>query len=164
MPIDPKLLPKTTREFLKEHIENTSLASLAREIVTAEKVLAPLSLPMRDSFIYQQPTPKEVNKFQSAGVLLSRMFDAVQMWRKEAPPDSQPVIMAILNGGQTIKVSSLYEESFHVLRITGEFDGNPCILLTHQSSVQLLCYVAKIDEESPRRQIGFFINGKKSDV
>lgn len=108
------------------------------------------------------PTPKERNEFQSSGVLVRRMAETVRQWRAKVPNDSQPVVLALLQGGIQINVSLLAEESFHVLRIEGTIDGDECMLLTHQASVQLLCFVQKIEQEDQRRQIGFITDGKRT--
>jgi hypothetical protein len=112
--------------------------------------------------ILRTPTPKEQNSFQSAGVLVRRMAQTVAQWRKQVPSDSQPVVLALLQGGVQVNVSLLAEESFHALRIEGTIEGSPCMLLTHQASVQLLCVIMKVEEEAQRRQIGFIIDGQES--
>ena len=114
--------------------------------------------------IPKMPTPKEQNSFQSSGVLVKRMAETVRQWRVQVPEYSQPVVLALLQGGIQIHVSLLAEESFHALRIEGTIDGSPCMLLTHQASVQLLCFVAKVEQESQRRQIGFIIDGKQTSA
>jgi hypothetical protein len=110
------------------------------------------------------PTPKEQNNYQSAGVLMRRLADTIAQWRTQVPDDSQPAITAILHGGIQINVSLLAEESFHGIRIEGTINGSPCMLLAHQSSVQLLCYVAKVEKEESRRKIGFIIDGQEQSV
>lgn len=90
------------------------------------------------------PTPKDQNAFQSSGVLVKKMAQTVGDWRKQVPEDCQPVVLALLHGGVQINVTVLAEESFHALRIEGTMNGGPCLLLTHQASVQLLCYVEKV--------------------
>ena len=110
------------------------------------------------------PTQKEVNSYQSAGVLEKRMAQTVTEWRKQIKEDSQPSIIAILHGGAQVSVSLLAEESFHTIRIEGTIDGNPCMILTHQSSVQLLCFVSKIESEDSRRKIGFVIDGQEKQL
>lgn len=76
----------------------------------------------------------------------------------------QPVILAILNGGIQIDVERMAQESFHGIRIEGLLNGNPCMLLSHQSSVQLLCFVQKVEKENYRRKIGFIIDGVETEV
>jgi hypothetical protein len=46
-------------------------------------------------------------------------------------------------------------------------NGNPCMLLAHQATVQMLCYVEKIDtnqQEQKPRKIGFIIEGEEREV
>lgn len=108
--------------------------------------------------------PAEQNLYQSAGALMRRLADTVTEWRAQVPEDAQPAILAILHGGVQINVTLLAEESFHGIRIEGTLNGAPCMLLAHQSSVQLLCYVAKVAEAAPRRTIGFIIDGETREI
>ncbi|MFK7795100.1 MAG: DUF6173 family protein [Gammaproteobacteria bacterium] len=104
------------------------------------------------------------NSYQSARALLQRLSQTMTDWRKELDDDVQPAILAILNGGLQIDVERMAQESFHGIRIEGLLNGNPCMLLSHQSSVQLLCFVQKIEKEKPRRKIGFVIDGVESEA
>lgn len=58
----------------------------------------------------------------------------------------------------------LAEESFHGIRIEGKIDGNPCMVMAHQATVQLLCYIEKVEKEESRRSIGFIINGEEQHL
>lgn len=110
------------------------------------------------------PTQEEVNEYQSAGVFMRRLADSIMQWRHQLPSDQQPAILAILNGGIQINVERLAEESFHGIRIEGMIVGNPCMVLAHQATVQLLCYIEKVEKEEHRRSIGFIIGGKEQQV
>lgn len=104
------------------------------------------------------------NAYRSARALLQRLSQTLGEWRKELPNDVQPGITAILNGGIQIQVERMATESFHGIRIEGLLNGNPCMLLSHQSSVQLLCFVHKIEKEEFRRKIGFIIDGVETEA
>ncbi|MFK8028579.1 MAG: DUF6173 family protein [Gammaproteobacteria bacterium] len=104
------------------------------------------------------------NSYQSARALLQRLSQTMTDWRKELNDDVQPAILAILNGGLQVEVERMAQESFHGIRIEGLLNGNPCMLLSHQSSVQLLCFVQKIEKEKPRRKIGFIIDGVETEA
>jgi hypothetical protein len=60
-----------------------------------------------------------------------------------------------LYGGTEIQVQSLAQVSFHGIQIQGLLNGNPCTMLAHQSTVQMLCIAREITEEQPRNSIGF---------
>jgi hypothetical protein len=110
-------------------------------------------------------TLEENNNFQSAGALLKRLAESIAKWRQQLPDDVQPAIVAILHGGIQIDVESLAQESFHGIRIEGKTQGSPCVVLAHQATVQLLCFVQPIKPpEQPRRRIGFVIDGQESQV
>ena len=104
------------------------------------------------------------NSYQSARALLQRLSQTMTDWRKELGDDVQPAILAILNGGLQVDVERMAQESFHGIRIEGLLNGNPCMLLSHQSSVQLLCFVQKIEKAKPRRKIGFIIDGIETEA
>ncbi len=104
------------------------------------------------------------NSYQSARALLQRLSETVMDWRKQLGDDVQPAILAVMNGGIQIDVERMAQESFHGIRIEGLLNGNPCMLLSHQSSVQLLCFVQKIEKEKPRRKIGFIIDGVETEA
>ncbi len=124
--------------------------------------LTPIPEPIRMPSI---PTFEENNNFQSAGALLRRLAESITQWRSGLPQDVQPAIVAILHGGIQIDVEQLAQESFHGIRIIGRTQGSPCVVLAHQTTVQLLCFVQPIQPpERPRRQIGFVIDGEESHV
>ena len=61
-------------------------------------------------------------------------------------------------------LAELEAAGFHGIRIEGRIDGNPCMVLAHQATVQLLCYIEKVEKEEHRRSIGFIINGEEQQV
>lgn len=110
-------------------------------------------------------TFEDNNNFQSAGSLLKKLASSIQEWRSALPENMQPAIIAILHGGIQINVDRLSQESFHGIRIEGRINGAACVLLAHQSTVQLLCFLQEIQPpELPKRQIGFVIDGEESKV
>ena len=124
-----------------------------------------INFPAIDPELLKVPTPEERNHYQSASVLMRRLASAVTEWRKQLPDDVQPAILAIMHGGIQIDVNTLAQESFHGIRIDGTVNGVPCIVLAHQNTVQLLCYVQPINPpESPKRKIGFIIDGEESEA
>jgi hypothetical protein len=111
-------------------------------------------------------TVEEHNQFQSAGVMLRRLAIAIGQWRRELPPNVQPGLLALLNGGVQMDVEGLSQESFHGIRIDGRVDGTPCVVLAHQATVQLLCIEQPVrPPELPRRRpIGFVIEGERTEA
>ena len=110
------------------------------------------------------PTPEERNEYQSAGFLMRRLADSIIQWRQQLPSDQQPAILAVLNGGTLISVERLAEESFHGIRLEGKLADTPCMILAHQATIQLLCYIEKVEKEEHRRRIGFIIDGKEEQI
>lgn len=107
------------------------------------------------------------NNYQAAAVLMRRLAESIMEWRRQLPEGVQPAVIAILHGGLQIRVHRLAQESFHGIRIEGTLNGSPCMLLAHQATVQMLCYVEKIDQtiqEQKPRKIGFIIEGEEREV
>lgn len=101
---------------------------------------------------------EDLNQFRSAGVLLEALAAEARAWSAKLPAGYRPAIVALLNGGLQIEVRTLAQVSFDGIRIEGLMGGNPCSLLAHQSTVQLVCYavnIAEADEEGRHHPIGF---------
>ena len=110
------------------------------------------------------PTPEERNEYQGASVLMSALAAEALQWKNGLPQNLRPAIIAILQGGLQIQVSSLSQVSFHGIKVEGTLDGRPCSLLAHQATFQLLCYAEEIKPDAPRRPIGFIWEGHRVDV
>lgn len=97
-----------------------------------------------------------MNEYRSAGVLLEALAAEARGWHEKLPPRYRPAIAALLHGGLQIEVRTLAQISFDGIRIEGLMGGNPCSLLAHQSTVQLICYAVDTEnEEVAPRPIGF---------
>lgn len=99
--------------------------------------------------------PEELNEYRSASSFMKAIAAEAMMWKQQLPEDFTPAILAFLPGGMKVDVHGLAQVSFHGIRIEGSFNGAPCSLLAHQSTVQIMCYGQKIVEQEPRRPIGF---------
>jgi hypothetical protein len=100
----------------------------------------------------------------SAGEVVRWLADLVQEWRAQVCADEQPAIVAMLNGGVQLKVDRISQESFHAIRIEGTIRDNPCTLLAHPATLQLLCYIEKVEQPGVRRRIGFVIDGHEQQL
>jgi queuine/archaeosine tRNA-ribosyltransferase len=126
---------------------------------------AGVSLPQIDPAALRSPSSEVQNEYQSAGALMRRLAQTIVEWRKQLPEGVQPALMAIVQGGPQIKIQSLAQEGFHGIRIDGYIGEAPCILLAHQATVQILCYVEEImPPEKPKRSIGFIIEGEQTEA
>lgn len=144
----------------KQEIDKSyqSTQQILKEQVVPQRPLPALHLPKKT------PGLAEANEYQSAGQLMRRLADTIVQWRQQLPEDEEPAILAVLYGGIQINVERLAQESFHGIRIEGNMNGSPCMLLAHQSTVQMLCFVKKIEEAQPKRRIGFIIDGEEEEV
>ena len=114
--------------------------------------------------MYLPPTQEEVNEYQSAAVFMSALADSALEWKESLPEGFAPSILAVLYGGIQIQVTTLSQVSFHGIRIEGTFNGAPCTMLAHQSTVQVLCFAQEITEDSPKNSIGFVWQDHRIDV
>jgi hypothetical protein len=150
---------KEALESLVDRPAQKVIEYLERSMPSIDYQLPTLRMP--DIQPLELPTPEERNEYQSAGVLMRRLADSIMQWRQQLPSDQQPAILAILNGGIQITVERLAEESFHGIRLEGSIGSVPCMVLAHQATLQLLCYIEKIESKERRRRIGFIIDGKE---
>jgi len=111
-----------------------------------------------------RPHPVAQDQHESAGAMLARLAQTMMEWREALPEDAQPVITAIASGGVQILVERLSQESYHGVRIEGQMNGGPCMLLVHQANLELLCFVEKIESAEFKRKIGFIIDGEEKQV
>lgn len=100
---------------------------------------------------------EDLNEFRSAAVLLKALASEARAWSEKLPKNYRPAIVALLHGNMQMEVRNLSQVSFDGIRIEGVLDGNPCSVLAHQDTVQLMCYAVCTDskEETPHYPIGF---------
>jgi hypothetical protein len=97
-----------------------------------------------------------MNEYRSAGVLLDALAAEARAWATKLPANFRPAITAVLHGGLQIEVRTLAQISFDGIRIEGLMGGNPCSLLAHQNTVQLICYAIDVSgSEDKHHPIGF---------
>jgi hypothetical protein len=165
-----KVLEAIETDPIRRALEELGSSPMQRAVEAIERSRPPMKqyhlpeLRVPEFHVPDVPAQEEVNEYQSAGTLMRRLVDSITQWRRQLPPEQQPAILAILNGGIQIRVELLAEESFHGIRIEGTLGGNRCMVLAHQSTVQLLCYIEEIEQEENRRTIGFIIDGKEQQV
>ena len=106
---------------------------------------------------------EEQLRFESAGDFVRRLAHRVQKWRERLAEDEQPVILAIVANGSTIEVRSVGEDGHSGVVVEGVLDGASCMFVSHQASLQILCYTRKVEPEQ-RRKIGFHVGGEEIEV
>lgn len=104
----------------------------------------------------QSCSREDLYQFRSSGVLLEALAAEARAWANKLPEAYRPAIVAVLHGGLQIEVRTLAQVSFDGIRIEGLMGGNPCSLLAHQNTVQLICYAVSVEEdEDTHHPIGF---------
>ena len=122
------------------------------------------ALPLPDFKLPPIPTPAEQHAYESAGTLIGKLAARIKCWQQQIPPDAQPVILAILTDGTSIRVSRLFQQGHNGILVEGKVGDAPCMVLAHQATLQLLCYVEHMeDPEKEIAPIGFDYYGKEDD-
>lgn len=157
---DLKDAMKSTGAGLAAELAKTLAAQDLKDSMRKTQVSIPdfssqLVSPMERFNIPEPMTHEETNEYQSASAFMEALAADALQWKKDLPNNYRPAIMAFIYGGAQINVESLSQVSFHGIRITGTLKGNPCSLLAHQSTVQMLCYGEEIVEDATRNPIGF---------
>jgi hypothetical protein len=94
----------------------------------------------------------------------------VTKWRNSLPDDEVPVVLTFLPTGDVVEVITVGEDGHSGVVIEGLVDGCPCMFISHQASLQILCYTRKLEdleeEEEPakKRRIGFHVGGEEIEA
>jgi hypothetical protein len=107
---------------------------------------------------------EQQNNFRSASAFIESIANEALVWRDALPEGHSPKVLAFLYGGMSINVKNLTKVSFSGIRIEGDYNGEPCALLAHQSTVQILCYGPKIQPKVKKMPIGFFWDDNELEV
>lgn len=131
-----------------------SLPGVSSETPDMQKILASM--------------PKErEHRFESAGEFIKRLAHRVAKWREDVAENEVPVVLAFLPTGDAVEVLSIGEDGHSSVVIEGRVDGAKCMFISHQASLQVLCYtrvLEKEEEAEPRRMIGFHVGGEEIEA
>ena len=114
--------------------------------------------------------PKErEHRFESAGEFITRLANRVTKWRESLPEDQIPVVLTFLPTGDVVEVLTVGEDGHSSVVIEGLVNDSPCMFISHQASLQILCYtrqVAEEEKEAPKkkRTIGFHVGGESIEA
>jgi len=107
----------------------------------------------------------------SAGEFVKRLAQRIARWREMLPEDREPVILSFLPTGDVVEVLSIGEDGHSSVVIEGMVDDEaPCMFISHQASLQILCYTRKVEEdkdkekEPKKRTIGFHVDGEEFEA
>jgi len=103
---------------------------------------------------------EQKHRFESSGEFIRRLASRIALWREELPDDEEPAIFALMSNGDAVEVYTIGEDGHSSVVVEGNLNGAPCMLITHQSSLQVVCYTRKIEDEKPPRMIGFHVGGE----
>ena len=111
--------------------------------------------------ILAQMPKEQQHRFESAGEFIKRLAHRVQAWRETLPDDEQPCIYGLLPDGSAVTIISIAEDGHSSVIIDGLLDESPCMFITHQASLQILCFTQKLEKEEVPRTIGFHVGGEQ---
>ncbi len=107
---------------------------------------------------------EQKHRFESSGEFIRRLAFRISKWREGLPADEEPAIFALMSTGDAVEVHTLGEDGHSSVVVEGFLNGSPCMFISHQSSFQVVCYTRKIEEEKPRRKIGFYVGGEELEA
>ena len=116
--------------------------------------------------------PKErEHRFESAGEFITRLANRVTKWRESLPEDQIPVVLTFLPTGDVVEVITVGEDGHSSVVIEGLVNDSPCMFISHQASLQILCYTRQVEEEGDndetpqkKRKIGFHVGGESIEA
>lgn len=129
-------------------------------------------MPDMKEILSSMPKERE-HKFESAGEFIKRLAHRVTKWRNSLPEDEIPVVLTFLPTGDVVEVVTVGEDGHSSVVIEGVVEGSPCMFISHQASLQILCYTRKMsaegEDESPddarvKRTIGFHVGGEEIEA
>ena len=123
-------------------------------------------MPEMQEILASMPKERE-HRFESAGEFIRRLAHRVGKWREAVAEDEVPVVLAFLPTGDAVEVLTIGEDGHSSVVIEGLVDGSPCMFISHQASLQVLCYTRKLEQEEvkePRRMIGFHVGGEEIEA
>jgi len=136
-------------------------ASSLNDVLNRQMVSVPGFVPptVREDNLCPLPpacSTRDMNEYRSAGVLLESLAAEARAWSSKLPANFRPAIVAVLNGGMQVEVRTLAQVSFDGIRIEGLLGGNPCSMLAHQNTVQLICFAINVEQDEEKHHpIGF---------
>lgn len=124
-------------------------------------------MPNMKEILSAMPKEKE-HRFESAGEFVKRLAERVSKWREMLPENLEPVILTFLPTGDVVDVISIGEDGHSSVVIEGLVDEAPCMFISHQASLQVLCYTRDTKEDKSddstaikKRRIGFHVGGEQ---
>ena len=120
-------------------------------------------MPDMQDLLASMPKERE-HRFESAGEFITRLAHRVAKWREAVAEDEVPMVLTFLPTGDVVEVLTIGEDGHSSVVIEGAVDGAPCMFISHQASLQVLCYTRKLEQEEahePRRMIGFHVGGEE---
>ena len=123
-------------------------------------------MPEMQDILASMPKERE-HRFESAGEFIRRLAHRVAKWREAVAEDEVPVVLTFLPTGDVVEVLTIGEDGHSSVVIEGLVEGSPCMFISHQASLQVLCYTSKLEKEeveATRRMIGFHVGGEEIEA
>ena len=115
-----------------------------------------ISLPPVDYEAMTNLGAQHTFDFSSSSALIQALSIQVEQWKKKLPEDTQPVLTAFLSNGTAVVVENIFRAGHNGIAIEGWINNQRCMLMVHQTSLQIICSAEKVKDGSQRRAIGFY--------
>ncbi len=125
-------------------------------------------MPNMKDILSSVPKERE-HRFESAGEFITRLAHRVTKWRESLPEDQIPVVLTFLPTGDVVEVLTVGEDGHSSVVIEGLVGDSPCMFISHQASLQIMCYTKQVEEEEEvepkkKRFIGFHVGGEEIEA
>lgn len=128
-------------------------------------------MPDMKEILSSMPKERE-HRFESAGEFITRLAHRVTKWRNSLPEDEIPVVLTFLPTGDVVEVITVGEDGHSSVVIEGLVNDSDCMFISHQASLQILCYTRKVEDEEgnddgereKKRTIGFHVGGEEIEA
>lgn len=128
-------------------------------------------MPDMKEILSSMPKERE-HRFESAGEFITRLAHRVTKWRDSLSADERPVVLTFLPTGDVVEVLTVGEDGHSSVVIEGLVNDSPCMFISHQASLQILCYTRKVEDDDEeegeetkkKRTIGFHVGGEEIEA
>ena len=126
-------------------------------------------MPDMKEILASMPKERE-HRFESAGEFITRLAQRITKWRNSLPEDEIPAVLTFLPTGDVVEVLTVGEDGHSSVVIEGLVNDSPCMFISHQASLQILCYTRKVEDleneerSEKRRKIGFHVGGEEIEA
>lgn len=145
----------SVRDLLGVNAQEVKDAKLELRIMKPTKPFKTLPIPDISRLISRDRDYAKLLKQDSAKALLDRLAKRMKLWFESCPPDRQPMLFAHISDGTAIRVQKMWSEGRNGVVIEGFMGEDPCMVMSHVASLNVVCVITKVEKDQERRIVGF---------